>query len=176
MSKESLELLEPCAELEAEFSAYCGEFAPEGHIPGNNCMAAAGSFMAGVRNCRDYARGVNLPEGWVPAHSFWLVRDRRTIIGTIDLRHSLTPYLEAQGGHVGYSVRPGERGNGYATRMLEGVLKKAGELGLRRVLITCDKDNIASARVIQKCGGVLQDEVPSAQRGRQLTQRYWIAI
>ena len=79
------------------------------------------------------------------------------------------------GGHVGYGVRPSERGKGYATRMLVMALDKARQLGLKRVLITCDKDNLASARVIQKNGGVLGSESYSPQGGR-VTQRYWIDL
>ena len=89
------------------------------------------------------------------------------------LRPRLTEKLEDRGGHIGFAVRPSERGKGYATLMLKLVLEKAKQLGLRRVLVTCDKDNLASARVIQKNGGQLNTESISKQFGK-MTQRYWI--
>ena len=84
--------------------------------------------------------------------------------------------LEAEGGHIGYSVRPSERGKGYATRMLEMALAEARRLGLKRVLITCDRKNVASARVIRKNGGRLENEVVSRLRDREFTQRYWLEL
>jgi predicted acetyltransferase len=94
----------------------------------------------------------------------------------ITIRHALTPCLEAHGGHIGYSIRPTEQRKGYATRMLALALEKARQIGLQRVLITCDQRNVASARVIQKNGGLLKNEMPSDQPGREWTQRYWIEL
>ena len=84
-------------------------------------------------------------------------------------------YLRDFGGHIGYGVRPSERRKGYATLMLRLVLDKARAMGIERVLITCDKDNLASARVIQKNGGVLDSESYSEQ-AKRVTQRYWIEL
>jgi len=176
MHREELSLIEPTEALQAEYEAYCREFAGVSEIPGSGSMATSDAFAEGVRRCLEHGQGRNLPEGWVPAHTFWLVRNARTLIGLVDLRHALTPSLEREGGHIGYSVRPTEQRKGYATRMLSMTLEKARQLGLRRVLITCDKKNVASARVIQKCGGVLENEIPSCLPGRETTQRYWINL
>lgn len=78
-------------------------------------------------------------------------------------------------GHISYDVRPCERGKGYATEMLRLGLDKARALGLPRVELVCRKENAASARVIQKCGGVLESEFLSATSGR-IGQRYWIEL
>ena len=117
-----------------------------------------------------------MPAGWVPGHTFWLVRNQQRLIGVINVRCGSTPFIESEGGHIGYSVRPTEQGKGYATRMLQMAIARARPLGLTRVLITCDKRNVASARVIQKCDGVLENEVPSLVAGREITQRYWIEL
>ncbi|MBI2920825.1 MAG: GNAT family N-acetyltransferase [Planctomycetes bacterium] len=176
MTEDDLQLVEPSVSLREEYEAYCREFGDARDIPGNGCMAGSPDFSEAIRMCLDHARGANLPEGRVPATTFWLVRGGRRLVGMINLRHSLTPFLESEGGHIGYSVRPSERRKGYATRMLTAVLETARRLGLKGALITCDKRNAASAGVILKCGGVLENEVPSRLPGRELTQRYWIEL
>lgn len=173
--EENLQLLQPTETLREQFLAFRAEFSPNEEIPGLGSMNT-GNFGVDVRNALNHAKGIGLPNGWVPAHTFWLMRDGRTILGVLNLRHSLTPSLEAEGGHIGYSVRPSERGKGYATRLLAMALDEARRLGMKRVLITCDRKNVASARVIQKNGGRLENEVASRQPGREVTQRYWIEL
>ena len=90
-----------------------------------------------------------------------------------NLRHYLNDYLLTYGGHIGYSVRPAERKNGYATQMLRLTLGKAKERGIEKVRICCDHYNIASAKAIRANGGVLEDEAYDSLDGL-LTQRYWI--
>lgn len=172
---ERLELIQPTDALREEFVAFRAEFSLNEDIPGLASMKT-GDFDADVRNALNRAKGIGLADGWVPAHTFWLVRNKRTILGVLQLRHSLTPFLESEGGHIGYSVRPSERGKGYASRMLAMGLDEARHLGMKRVLITCDQKNVASARVIQKNGGRLENEVPSCQPGREITQRYLIEL
>jgi predicted acetyltransferase len=75
--------------------------------------------------------------------------------------------LREYGGHVGYEVRPTARRQGHATRMLREVLPHVRALGIESALLTCDEDNVASARVIVAAGGVLED-----RRGVKL--RYWV--
>ncbi len=88
------------------------------------------------------------------------------------MRHELNDFLLRAGGHVGYSVRPSERGRGRATWALGEILVAAGKRGLNRVLVTCDVDNPASARVIENNGGVLED-VRDTELGT--LRRYWIS-
>lgn len=174
MSEPQIQLIEPAEAYREEFAEVIQEFRAAGEMeqPPGSCWKDDDNFERYMRRVRDYAKGQNLPEGWVPDSAFWLVRGRR-ILGVCDLRHRLTEALRDFGGHIGYSVRPSERRKGYATLMLRLALAKARELGIDRVLVTCDKDNIASARVIQNNGGVLESESFSPPAGR-VTQRYWI--
>ena len=108
--------------------------------------------------------------GFVTAHTFFaLVNDR--IVGIINGRHELNDYLLNFGGHIGYSVRKSERRKGYGKKMLAYTSEFLFSLGLEKILITCDKNNIASKRTIESCGGILKNEVIEESR---ITLRYWI--
>ncbi|MBU3143829.1 GNAT family N-acetyltransferase [Clostridium sp. CF012] len=111
--------------------------------------------------------------GFVPAHTYFLVQESKKIIGAVNIRHYLNDYLFNFGGHIGYGVRPSERKKGYASLMLSMALPIAKELGIDKVLITCDKNNEGSAKTIIKNGGVLENEV--LEEG-EITQRYWIEV
>ncbi len=121
------------------------------------------------------SRGEGLEEGWVPGTTLFLVEDGR-ILGVANLRHRLTDHLRRFGGHVGYSIRPSERNQGFATRLLEEVKAYARvTLGIDSLLVTCEPENAASARVIEKCGGVLEDESFYEPAGHRV-RRYSIAL
>ncbi len=173
--REGIKLIEPCEELAEAYLDYVKEFsaAEEGYIHGSG-VELKDDFGEFVRLLQDYAKGINLPEGWVPASTYWLLSEGR-VLGVSNLRHALTEFLLREGGHIGYSVRPSERGKGYGTAMVRLVLEKAKELGLEKVLITCDKDNPASAQVIEKNGGKLDNELVSKESGK-MKQRYWIEL
>lgn len=109
------------------------------------------------------------PTGHVPATFFWVADDAdpTTYLGSVAVRHGLTPFLLEVGGHIGYSVRPSARRRGVATEALRLVLPHAAALGIDPALLTCDVDNVASAKVIEANGGVLEDV-----RGDK--KRYWV--
>ncbi|WP_144123168.1 GNAT family N-acetyltransferase [Catellatospora sichuanensis] len=115
---------------------------------------------------------VPMADGLVHATYWWIVENGR-VLGSITLRHRLTESLLHAGGHIGYSVRPSARGRGLAAKAVAGVLAHARELGLPRVLITCDDANPASARTIERNSGVLED-IRDTDLGR--TRRYWIEL
>jgi predicted acetyltransferase len=96
------------------------------------------------------------------------------IVGVIDLRHHIKhPILETWGGHCGFSVRPSERGKGYAKEMLRLNIENAKILGIEKLLITCDVENIASEKTILANGGVYEEtiEVDGCE-----IKRYWINV
>lgn len=90
------------------------------------------------------------------------------------MRHRLTEALRRYAGHIGYGVRASEQGKGYGTLMLKLALERARELGIKQVLITCDDDNMASARVIEKNGLALQDRIVNEVDGKQVVTRRYI--
>ena len=127
-----------------------------------------------------YRNERDLPTNRVGQTNYWLVDDERDyFIGEIGIRHKLNGALLKRGGHIGYGIRYSEWHKGYGTKMLEMALKIAKEMNLSRVLITCNDDNIASARVMEKNGFVLEDKVLvfSEEDGKEiLTRRYWKTI
>ncbi|MDB6186274.1 GNAT family N-acetyltransferase [Gemella haemolysans] len=112
----------------------------------------------------------SLTPGFVTAHTFFAL-DNNKIVGIINARHELNDYLLNFGGHIGYSVRKSERRKGYAKAMLSYTVDFLFSLGLEKILITCDKNNIASKRTIESCGGILENEVATEDR---TTLRYLI--
>ena len=105
------------------------------------------------RSCED-----TVPEGLVPSSTYLGIREKDNyIVGMIDIRHYLNEYLTQVGGNIGYSVRKTERNKGYAKQMLKLALEKCKELKIKKVLITCDEDNIASEKVILSANAKFED-------------------
>ncbi len=100
------------------------------------------------------------------------------IVGTIQLRHTLTKELRDDGGNIGYAVRPSERRKGYATQMLYLVLEFCKELGLDKVLLDCDETNIASEKTMIKCGGIFDRKQPIYHSNGEveIVHQYWIYL
>ena len=106
------------------------------------------------------------PAGIVPETTLWWL-EGSVYLGRLSIRHELTEALRELGGHIGYDVRPSARRRGHATAMLRAALPYAQRLGIDPALVTCDKDNVASRRVIETNGGVFDNQV-----GDKL--RFWV--
>ncbi|MGO4538763.1 GNAT family N-acetyltransferase [Paenibacillus sp. 2TAB19] len=117
-------------------------------------------------------RGENLPEGWVPDSTYWLVGEQGLLLGVVNIRHALTPFLLERGGHIGYGIRPSERRKGYAGELLRLSLIEAKHLGINRVLVVCDESNTASAKTILKNGGIPDRDF--VEEDGNVIRRFWI--
>jgi predicted acetyltransferase len=122
------------------------------------------AFVTAIR--ADRLEDTPRPDGFVPATELWWV-DGEEFLGRTSIRHRLTPALLEIGGHIGYDVRPSARRRGHATAMLRAALVVARNLGIDPALVTCDLDNVGSRTVIERNGGVLED-----QRAGKL--RFWV--
>lgn len=109
----------------------------------------------------------------VRTDSLWLL-ENSLIVGDVRLRHTLNENLMRNGGHIGYCVRPTERNRGVATSILEFALSQARTLGLSKVLLTCDSQNLASIRVIEKNGGIFSDDC--VLDSGSINKRFWINL
>ena len=113
-------------------------------------------------------------DGYVPDTTlFCLDKDRNIFVGAVNIRHYLNETLLKTGGHIGDGIRPSERRKGYATAMISLALQECRKLGISRVLMCCDRNNIGSAKSIIRNGGVLENEV--VEDGVPV-QRYWIRV
>lgn len=116
-----------------------------------------------------------LPEGYSTHTLYLAINEKQKIVGAIGLRWQEVPVLMKFGGLIGYSIRPSERGKGYATRVLQLALEKFKDLNKEKVLITCKDFNIASKRVIEKNGGIYENSYYN-EDDKYTYLRYWINL
>ena len=172
-----VKLVSPSKEYEKEAFEYIQEFLEyNSEINGTGGLDRFDNYDEWLLKIEKDLDLQNIPEGKVPANTYFFVRTLdNKIIGMINIRHQLNEFLLNEGGHIGYSIRPTERKKGYATIMLKLALQKCKELNLNKILITCDKTNVASAKVIQNNNGILENEIFS-ETFSEIIQRYWIDL
>lgn len=170
----ALVLVPPSAHLRDSYRELITEFVDHGNplVPFTLSFDNT-DFDAFLSKLADCAKGLGVPDGYAAHSTFWLVRDWTEVVGVTNIRHTLTPALLRQGGSIGYGIRPTARSQGLGTAILRLSLLRAAGLGVERALITCAKENVASATVIVRNGGVLESEEFLAERG-EVIQRYWI--
>jgi len=169
-----MKLVDPLEIDESKFNDFINEF----KVTGENLVPYSLNqknmdFKTYIKSLNDESLGKGIPENWVPASTYFLLDDEEQICGAVNIRHRLTENLRIEGGHVGYSIRPNARNQGYGTKILELALGKMRELGIKQVLVTCDKENASSARVIKKNSGKLDSEI---EKDNKIIQRYWIKL
>ncbi len=175
-NSEGLLLVPPSVDYRDSFLRLMREFIAEGSRRYEIMYPSArDDFGRYVERLKVAAMGDRLQPGFVAETTYWLRENGNRIVGTSRLRHRLSRALKHEGGHIGYDVRPSERGKGYGTAQLALVLEKAAQMGLKRVLVTCDTDNRASALVIERNGGMLENQVISYVTKKKVN-RYWIQL
>jgi predicted acetyltransferase len=152
----NLFLIEPSSEYKAAFQNIVkGYKKANENVHYNLYKPALEDFKKFVNNLRDHSKGMNLPKGWVQYSTYWLTSESKEILGIIRIRNEpLKVY-----GHIGYDIPPSNRGNGYGTKILKLSLEKVKQMNIKKLLITCDEDNIGSIRIIERNGGELIDRV-----------------
>lgn len=116
------------------------------------------------------------PSGWVPDSQYISVRNSDgRVVGMLDIRHELNEDCLNLFGNIGYSIRHSERRKGYATLQLQLAKEICKKMGMEKILVSCHKENTASAKTILRNGGTLENEVVD-QRNGEVLQRYWIDL
>lgn len=178
MGKEELKLVEPTLEYKEQVMEYRKRFLE------NNDQLHGTASLEEIEKYEEWLQFEKRAlerygENCVPSTVCLCIRVRdNKLVGIIEFRHELTEFLLKHGGNIGYSIHPEERKKGYGTEMLRLMLKKCKEYGKDRVLLTCDKENIASAKIMIANGAVLEnevvDEINLSKSG--IIQRYWIEL
>lgn len=170
-----LTLVKPTNAHKALVIEYKKEFLDNGDsMDGTAGLSNAESYESWLSDLQANAFEDTVKEGLVPASTYLVTtEDGERLVGMIDIRHRLNDFLLKCGGHIGYSIRKSERRKGFATEALRLGLNVCKELGVNEVLVTCDKENVGSAKTVIKNGGILENEV---QDGETITQRYWIRL
>ena len=152
-------VLEMMAEFEKSQSAHDGGFWDTENFV----------YEEWLKNNQDHEMGINLPEGWVPDIQLVAFSKDGQAVGFLNIRLCLNDFLLEEGGHNGYSIRPSERGKGYAKESLRQGLQVAKEKNIKKALVTCSTENPASRAVIVANGGLFEDV-------RNGVERYWIDL
>lgn len=175
MIENDITLVKPNIEFKIDALLYCDEcVAIDGRVHGDGGLLNSSSYEAWLSHLQSMSDKTTVPEGLVPSTTYFAIDTKsRKIVGIIDIRHTLNDYLANRGGHIGYSVRPSLRGKGFGIAMLELALLKCTEIGLSEILITCDKDNIRSAKTAMHCGGREEITKKSQEEG---FRRFWIKL
>ncbi|GAC1564868.1 MAG: GNAT family N-acetyltransferase [Ktedonobacteraceae bacterium] len=167
-------LAEPSPVYKETFLEGLREFQAEGRELSYALNKLTENFGAFLQDLQDKQNRSKIPPDRVPDSAFWLV-DGNEFVGRLSLRHELNEALLLWGGHIGYMIRPSKRMRGFGKEILRLGLIKAKELGLHRVLLTCDEDNIGSRKIIEHNGGNLENVI-EVKDSPVRKMRYWIDI
>jgi predicted acetyltransferase len=159
---------------EENFIEYISEWETHGETVIPSATRRDGRPFSEIMNkWREDETDIPVSKGFVPATLYFLIDNNGRILGGIHFRHYLNTRLHQNGGHIGFGIRKSERQKGYAHEMLKLLLEKIKLLDIDKVMITCDDNNIGSAKTIESCNGILQDRVVFEN---DLTRRYWIML
>ncbi len=175
---EKMNLVFPTMEYEAAAKEFIEEFKEyESEINGTGGIVPfleKDDYAGYVKKVLADIDVANIDEKRVPALTYFYIREcDEKIVGMVNIRLAENELIRKEAGHIGYCIRPTERRKHYASQMLNDSLKVCRRLRIKNVLVSCDKENIASAKTIKSCGGVLEDEFYS-ETFKEVLQRYVI--
>lgn len=164
-------LIEPSETYEKDYLSYLRELDELNEEPVPFILKfKENNFCDLIKKIKNFSKGIGIPEGFVAHSTYWLLNANK-IIGVANIRHKLTEKLKYNGGIIGYGIRPSERKKGYGTILLKLALMKANEMNIDNILITCNKSNIPSSKIIIKNGGEFDSEEII---DNEIMQRFWI--
>lgn len=173
-----MNLVYPVLEYKEAFSSYYLEYKTDilkhNHLYLDLYELGYSNYEAYIEKLSKQREGLNLPEGWAPSRTLFLV-ENEDIKGVIRIRMNLaSEYLKNYIGHIGYDIKASERGKGYGLKILRLGLLKAKEFGLQDVLVLCSEDNLASRKIIEQCEGKFESTIIDPDG--EVLRRYWIDV
>lgn len=170
----NIKLIKPTAELKNEYLDMLKDWKDNNEKPTPWTLKLDTSdFSEMIEKLEGFSKGIGLKEGHVEHSTYWLV-ENNVVIGAANIRHRLNHYLLKYDGHIGGGIRPSCRGKGYGSVMLSLALDITRKMGMKRALITCNKDNIVSEKTIVKNGGVFESE--EVEDNGNIVRRFWINL
>ena len=171
-------LVQPSAGYKKSFLAAVREFQKDGNALEDTQKLSLeeleNDFEGYIQSRAKYENPALLEPGFVRQQDLWLVENHE-FIGRSKLRYGLTDKLREFGGHIGYEIRPSKQRLGYGSLLLKLTLERANQVGVERVLITCDVENHGSRGVIEANGGELEGEFVLPWYDKPI-RRYWIDL
>lgn len=152
-----VQLILPNSDFERSYREYIQELGEEERYPFPLDFDHS-DFPALLARLERFRLGVDLPEGFAPASTYWLVNEGE-ILGVSNLRCHLNERIRNAGGHIGLGIRPSNRGKGLGNTLMKLTIEKAIEHGIREINIHCHKHNEPSTRMIKANGGSLESEI-----------------
>lgn len=168
---QTVELIKPNQEFLPQIARFKDTY-DANHIPGSGMLMGYSDLEEWLSVIKQHEDPNTTPQDRVASHTYLLVEEAE-VIGMLDIRMELNEYLYTRGGHIGYAITPEKRGQGYGKKMLSLGINEAYDLGIDRLLITCDQDNLASQHVIKANGGKLANHYFDRQEEKWV-QRYTI--
>ena len=171
-----MQLVKPCIKYKKSFIEAVKEFqaVDDGlrfrHAHNINISEVENNFDKYLQKLQNKEEVIGLEKGYVSASALWLV-DGEEVVGLVSLRHKLNENLLKIGGHIGYGIKPSKRKMGYGKKILELALKEAKKFGINKALLICDDENVGSAKIIERNGGMLEKKIEAEGK---LKRRYWI--
>lgn len=169
-------LVKPAAAYKDSFLEAMREYQKEGRYDFLDLEEIEEDFEIFVADLNSGRRHMHKPyEDWVepvPETILWLVRDDQ-FIGSFNIRHRLNWHLEKWGGHINFLIRPSMRGKGFGKKILQRGMACVCFLGIEKALITVNPENTGAQKIVEFCGGVLQDETPETAQFPP-RKRYWL--
>lgn len=172
---EDIKLIEPTLEYKEQLLIYIEEFLKDNEtIHGGADIQYANSIEDWIESVYKNKNEETVYKKLVPASTFLLIReDDDKLLGLVNIRHRLNEFLFKRGGHISYSIKKSERNKGYGKMILKLAIEESKKLGIEKLLIPCDNDNIPSMKIIEANGGVLEKiiEIKGIEK-----RRYWIDL
>lgn len=174
---EEFVLIRPTTEFERQISEYRQAFLDCGDsMDGCGQLRKFENIQGYINFCSELEKSPNGLDGFVPSTQLILVRKSdNKLVGMLDIRHYLNDYLEKFGGHIGYSILPCERKKGYAKQMLKMSLPICEEIGLTKLLLTCNESNLVSEKTILANGGIYESTIVEPGSNKVI-KRFWISL